>query len=261
MRLTKQLGRAALIAKCGFCLVCATYIVLLVTSLFMCFPLSTMWNGTCSRARSWSLFWVPAVLNIGTDVVLVIVPFPALMLITERRTRIAVLFVFGLAGIVVIVSTVRTILLVKHQGGMYLSMMLGHIEIMTGVVISALPEVSRSFTRVYLQSGSRTHYKGSSPYRQRYQVTTNGASLRRKENEERLANLREHSQDPINNDFESGSAGRRPDSASQHSALGFHNTASTDQITQYPVEQDSSTDETQWEKGISKTTTFEMKVL
>jgi len=211
----------------------------------------------------YATFWVSIGLNIGTDLVLAIAPFPALLLITERRTRIAILVVFSLAGIAVLVSAVRAILLSKQQGSIYLTVMLSHIEIATGVIISALPEVSRSFTKLYLQSAStRTYKKGTSAYRQRSHGTTNGVNLSRNENQKRFANRgMEHSQDPINDDIESESAGGRPDSSSQQSVLGFHNTASTDQISPYPVERNSLSDKTQWKEGILKTTTFEIKVL
>ena len=215
-----------------------------------------MWDGTCDRGRTYAIFWVSTGLNISTDLVLVIVPFPALVLITERRIRIAIFVVFGLAGITVVVSVVRAILLSKQQGNIYLTLMLSHIEIAAGVIIRALPEVSRISTGLYLQS----YEKGTSACRRRSQGTANGVNLSRNENREGFANRRmEHSQDPINNDIEGESAGGSPDS--EQSVLGFHNTASTDQISPYPIEQDSLTDMAQGKEGILKTITFEMKVL
>lgn len=116
-------------------------------------------------------FWTSIGLNISTDIVLVITPFPALLLITERRTRIAISIAFGLAGIVVIVSVVRSILLSKQAAnGANMTVMLSHIEIATGVIISALPELSRSFTRLYLQrSNTRGSENGTPANRQRTQ--------------------------------------------------------------------------------------------
>jgi hypothetical protein len=234
----------------------------MLVNLCQCIPMSTMWDGTCDRGRTNAAFWMSIGLNISTDLVLVIAPFPALLLLTERRTRIAIFVVFSLAGIAVIVSAVRAVLLLKQQGSIYLVIMLSHIEIATGVIISALPEVSRSFTKLYLRGASPRTYKKGTSYRQRSQGTTNGVNLSRNENQERFANRGiEHSQDPINDDIESESAGGRPNSSSQQSVLGFHNTASTDQISPYPIERNPSTDKTQWKEGILKTTTFEIKVL
>ena len=98
-----------------------------------------------------AVFWTAVGLNISTDIMLVVIPFPALLLITERRTRIAISIVFGLAGIVVIVSIIRAALISTHYTNSNMVVMLSHIEIATGVVTSALPEVSRSFTRLYLR--------------------------------------------------------------------------------------------------------------
>jgi hypothetical protein len=258
MRLTRRLDRAAQFAKAAFYFVCVAYVVLFFTNMCLCGPLTSKWNGSCDSSRGFSVFWVYVAFNISTDLVLVIVPFPALMLITDRRTRNAIFFVFGLAGIAIIVTTVRTILIVKQGGSIYLTLILCNIEIAVGVVISALPEVSRSFTRMYLQSAGRTYGKGISTFRQ---GTANVVNISKTKNKERFTKHgTEHSQDPINDDIESESAGGRPDSASQQSVVGFHNTASTDQISPYSIERTSSTDKTQWEKRILKTTTFEMKV-
>jgi hypothetical protein len=221
-----------------------------------------MWDGTCDMRRTTAAFWTSIGLNISTDIMLAIVPFPALLLITEKRTRIAISIVFGLAGIAVIVSVVRAVLLSEQRCSPYLTVMLSHIEIATGVIISALPEVSRSFTRLYLQrASSRTFGIGTSIYRQRSQGTTNRATFSRNEEKERFANRgMESSQDPIN-DIEGESANGRPGSSSQQSVLGFHNIASTDQISPYPIERSSLTDKTQGKEGILKTTTLDIKVL
>ena len=156
-----------------------------------------------------AIFWTTVGLNIATDIMLVIVPFPALLLITQRRTRFAISFVFGLAGIVVIVSTIRAILISKKCSNMNITAMLSHIEVATGVIISALPEVSRRFTGLYLQKSSPWGYSEWAPTNiQRSEGTTSGGTA---------INFR----------------------AKGAVELGFHNTASTDQINPHPIEPNS----------------------
>ena len=221
-----------------------------------------MREGTCDTTRMTAVFWTAVGLNISTDIMLIIAPFPALLLITKRRTRIAILVVFGLGGVVVLVSVVRAILISKRCASSNLVVMLSHIEVATGVIISALPEVSRSFTRLYLQRlNTEVYLKGMPTNRQRSQGTTSGVILSRDGKKERFANLVvKSSQDRIE-DIENRSANGRPNSSSEQSVVGFHNTASTDQISPYDIEQSPSADETHGKGGIVRTTTFEMRVV
>jgi hypothetical protein len=177
--------------------------------------MSRVWEGACDIRTMIAIFWTNVGLNISTDIMLIIVPFPVLLLITERRTRIAISIVFGLAGIVVIVSVVRAILL-SQRCGMEITVVLSHIEIATGVIISALPEVSRSFTRLYLQGlNTGENSRGTPTSRRQPQGTKSGGILSRDAKEERFANRGlESSQDRIN-DIEGGSANERPDSSSE----------------------------------------------
>jgi hypothetical protein len=149
-----------------------------------------MWEGTCDRTRITAGFWTAIGLNIGTDVMLVMVPFPALLLITEKRTRIAISIVFGLAGIVIISSIVRTILLRKQSDETsYLIVRLSHIEVATGIIISALPEVSRSFTRRYLEwSNNRSYENWETAKKQQSQKTPSGDIFSTSENQETFTN-------------------------------------------------------------------------
>jgi hypothetical protein len=172
LRLTERLDRSARLAKCCFYFICVTFVVIFVANLVQGITLQSHWQGENTRH---AIFWTTFALNIATDIMLIIAPFPALLLITRRRTRICISFVFGLAGIVVIVSTVRVILVSKTSGNMNLIVILSHIEVATGVIISALPEVSRTFTRRYLQSSSQMSYwKGTPAEIQRSGRTTRG---------------------------------------------------------------------------------------
>ena len=264
VRLTKRVDRAARLTKYCFYLTCTTFVAAISSQLLQCIPLSTLWEGTCDRRRSIAAFWTAIGLNIGTDIVLVIAPFPVLSLITMRRIRIAISVVFGLAGIVVIVSTVRAILLAKHAAETTnLIVVLSSIEVTTGTIISALPEVSRTFTRLYLERSNTGSYEpGTLAERQRSRRTPTGVILSTSEGRgKRFADLgMTRSQDRIS-DREGESANGRPNSSSEQSVWGFQNTASTDQISLYPIERGSLTYETEGKESIVKTITFDMKVL
>jgi hypothetical protein len=263
VRLTKRLDRAARLAKCCFYLICAAFPVAFFTELLQCIPIYTLWEGTCDRARITAGFWTAIGLNIGTDVMLVIVPFPALLLITEKRTRIAISIVFGLAGIVIVASVVRAILLTTQTNQMsYLVVTLSHIEVATGIIISALPEVSRSFTTRYLEWSHNKSYEISKfAKQQQSQRTTSGVIFSTSENRETFTNHGVGGSPDRINDIEAESANGRPDSSSEQGVWRFGSTASTDHINPYPLEQSSSTDEAQGEQRVEEATVFEMKVL
>ena len=194
---------------------------------------------------------------------LVIIPFSALSLLTERRIRITISIVFGLAGFAVIISVVRAILVAKDAAkASNLIVMLSHIEVATGVIISAVPEVSRSFTRLCLRRPNTRSYENGMPAnRQQTQNTSNRIILSTDEKKKRFANLRVESSHNRLYDIEGESANGRAGTSSEQSIWEFHNTASTDQISPYPIKGISLTHETQGKEEIIKTTMFEMKVL
>jgi hypothetical protein len=264
VRLTKRLDRAALLAKCCFYLICATFPVVFFTELLQCIPIDTTWEGTCDdKARITAGLFTGIGLNIGTDVMLAIVPFPALMLITDKRTRIAISIVFGLAGIVVITSVVRTILLAKHTAAnlTYWVMTLSHIEVATGIIISALPEVSRSFTTRYLAWSHNKDYENwNAAMQEQSQGTTGGVKFSTSQNRETFTNHGVGGSPDRINDIEAESASGRPDSSSEQGIWRFDSTESTDHISPYPLERSSSTGEGQEKQQVEGTTEFEMKV-
>jgi hypothetical protein len=224
--------------------------------------MSTFWQGTCDVVKLTAVFWVTTALNLGTDIMLISVPFPALLLITEKRIRIAISIVFGLTGVVVVVSTIRAILIAKDATkASYLIVILSHVEVATGVIISALPEVSRGFTRAYLQSsGMRSFATGTPADRQRTQRTTDGTILSTIDDKKHgVVNQRvDGSRDGIN-DIEAESADRQYDSSSERNIWGFYSRTSTDRISPYPSEGSSSPNMTRGKKAIVETVTFEMK--
>ncbi len=225
--------------------------------------MSTMWEGTCDRTRIIAGFWTAIGLNIGTDIMLVIVPFPALLLITEKRTRIAISIVFGLAGIVIVASIVRAILLTKQTDQKtYLVVTLSHIEVATAIIISALPEVSRSFTRRYLEWSHNNAYEDwKTAKQQESPKTASGIIFSTRDNPETSTDHWVGGSPGTTNDIEAESANGRPDSSREQSVWRFGNTESTDHISPYPLERSYSTGEAHGKQLVEGTTVFEMKVL
>jgi hypothetical protein len=78
-------------------------------------------------------------------------PFPALVKISEQRILAAVCGVYSLAGITIIITILRAVLLGLNRGAS-----LEHISILTMievtiiVVMSCLPGLSSTFTRKYI---------------------------------------------------------------------------------------------------------------
>ncbi|KAH6699719.1 hypothetical protein BKA61DRAFT_706355 [Leptodontidium sp. MPI-SDFR-AT-0119] len=214
LRMTEQLDRSAQLAKCSFCFICVSFVAIFVPNLVL--GVSPQNHGQGDKTGD-AIFWTTFALNIATDIMLIIIPFPALLVITERRTRICISFVFSLAGIVVIVSTVRIILITKQFGNVNLIATLSHIEVATGVIISALPEVSRTFTRKYLQGSSQRSYGEGTPAKTQRGtgITSGGTGI----------------------DFEANSATGRPYDFGEQGAmeLEFHRIASTNHTNTRPV--------------------------
>ncbi|KAG4434564.1 hypothetical protein IFR05_009950 [Cadophora sp. M221] len=154
LQLTQQLDRAHHIAR--FCLytICATFVAVIIVLAIGFIPSSTV-PGQARDARFAALFWTSVALNVGTDIMLIGTPFFVLSLLTEKRTRIAVSIVFGLTAIVIVVAITRAVL-ISADGlncGPFI-VVLSHVEIMAGVIITAIPVLSRGFTRMYLRSSS-----------------------------------------------------------------------------------------------------------
>lgn len=172
LRLTHMLGLIHKLARYCLGLIVATFIVVVCLSLFQCVPISQEWHGGCNIGRQTRIFWTTIILNISTDIILCILPFPALMRITEKRIRIIISCVFALAGLVVIVSLIRAIQLIeKDRHRTNIIIFLSHVEVTAALVISAVPGMSKYFTAKYLQStqsgGNSTAGNSSShPWRQ-----------------------------------------------------------------------------------------------
>jgi hypothetical protein len=80
-----------------------------------------------------------------------ILPFPALVKISERPIRTAVCGVYSLAVITIIISILRAVLLgLNTDTSLEHISILTMIEVMTIVVVGCLPGLSSTFTRKYV---------------------------------------------------------------------------------------------------------------
>jgi hypothetical protein len=257
LRLTRHLSVHKLAKYCLF-LLGITFVLVVSLSLFDCMPFSDRWIGKCDMVRLNDIFWCTVAVNISTDVILCLVPFPALTLITEKRIKRVVGCVFCLAGTVVLVSLVRAVLIYKNPGeNLSWILILSHIEVTAGLVIASLPEVSKYFTRKYLQSSrdrSRGNTNGLSGTRDRRtdEVLESVADARVKC--EGFIGLRGESRKNRSDDVdvERNGSGER-----NRNSVSIHSNESTEHIVTAVL--DKRPQSATW--GITKTTTFEMQVL
>ncbi len=204
-------------------------------------------------------------INILTDVILCALPFPALLLITEKRVRAVISFVFGLAGMVVIVSIVRAVLISEHASGRDTwIILLSHVEITAGLCISAIPEISKYFTKKYLESTPSTSHNTNSGIARSQQVqsrwkTTTGSTTR--DSRVRKNGFVGLSGESVKDtsDVERGEIPR--DESSEHGVWAFHPRESTEKIVKTVERETVGNPLTGGKKDIVKTTTFEMKVI
>ena len=91
-----------------------------------------------------------------------ILPYPALLQLQERRLRIAVCMVYGLAVIVITVSITRAVLLGKNaQANVRYIMVLTMVEVATSVAVGSLPGISSFFIRKYVYGVTDVKYSSS----------------------------------------------------------------------------------------------------
>lgn len=83
-----------------------------------------------------------------------VLPFPALLKVSERRLRIAICLVYSIAFVDIIVSVTRIVLLATDvQNSLKRIMALTSIETTVCLVVGILPGISSSFTKRYVQGG------------------------------------------------------------------------------------------------------------
>jgi hypothetical protein len=111
-------------------------------------------EAVCPRVVDVSQSDLPSTLfksYISLTTLVCILPFPALIKISEPRIRMAVCGVYSLAGLTIIFSILRAVLLGLNRGASleHISI-LTMIEVMVIVVLSCLPGMSSTFTRKYI---------------------------------------------------------------------------------------------------------------
>ncbi|RYO96012.1 hypothetical protein DL765_011750 [Monosporascus sp. GIB2] len=108
--------------------------------------------------------WLHLGLHVMTDIVLCVLPFPALMKVSEPRLRAAVCGVYGLAIISIVVTIIRAILLATDpQYNLKRIFILSAIELTVCILIGALPGVSSPFTRRYVYGPTSASSKEPPP--------------------------------------------------------------------------------------------------
>jgi heme/copper-type cytochrome/quinol oxidase subunit 4 len=84
-----------------------------------------------------------------------ILPFPALIKVTERLLRIAICCVYSIAVVAIIVTIMRIVLLATDvENSIKRIMVLTTVEVTVCIVIGILPGISSTFTKRYAQGGS-----------------------------------------------------------------------------------------------------------
>ncbi|KAF2186712.1 hypothetical protein K469DRAFT_687070 [Zopfia rhizophila CBS 207.26] len=144
------------------------WVVVYTTLPFGCFPTSRRWEGPLGFAKPclpilklWD-FWLHNALHVSSDIWLCILPWLALIQISERRLLIAVGCVYGLAIISIIVSVLRLALFAADvKRNLKFRMLLIMVKLVTLNALGCLPGISSMFTREYLHYSTRTISEGN----------------------------------------------------------------------------------------------------
>ncbi|KAH7176229.1 hypothetical protein EDB81DRAFT_33686 [Dactylonectria macrodidyma] len=155
IELTRMLPRVHFWAICTFWLMVITLPVIYIVLVLGCLPVPKRWApptgpGCRPIVKSFD-FWVHNAIHLSTDIILCVLPFPALAKVSERRLRIAVYMVYSL-GLVSIAVTIARIVLLATDASHSIEkiMLLSQAEITTCIVIGVLPGASSAFTRKYI---------------------------------------------------------------------------------------------------------------
>ncbi|KAJ2894439.1 hypothetical protein MKZ38_007542 [Zalerion maritima] len=106
-------------------------------------------------------FWVIYSIHMSTDILLFIIPFPALVKIRDLKLRLIICGVYALGISFTAISCVRVVLLVVHPDKDILRVMtLSIIEESAHVVVAAIPWISGIFIQKYYIEGGYVSTKG-----------------------------------------------------------------------------------------------------
>lgn len=158
IRLTRSFRRIQFLATCHLYFLIGTWPFLYITYILACWPVSRKWSTpptrSCGPIRTAWDFWAHFAIHLATDFTLCVLPFPALLKVSERRLRIAICLVYSIAFVDIIVSVTRIVLLATDvQNSLKRIMALTSIETTVCLVVGILPGISSSFTKRYVQGG------------------------------------------------------------------------------------------------------------
>ncbi|KAM5353075.1 hypothetical protein ACJZ2D_017044 [Fusarium nematophilum] len=142
-------------AICAFWLMIITLPIIYIVLALGCLPVPKRWAAPTEPARGPIVksfdFWVHSALHLSTDIILCILPYPALAKVTERRIRIGVYMVYSIGLISIAVSIARIVLLATNaRQSIEKIMLLSVAEITTCLIIGVLPGISSVFTKKYI---------------------------------------------------------------------------------------------------------------
>ncbi|KAJ2898986.1 hypothetical protein MKZ38_003555 [Zalerion maritima] len=107
-------------------------------------------DGCPPLNESWD-FWCSAALNIMADLILFVIPYPAITKITNRHLRLAVGGVYTLGIISIITSIARVVLLLVEPDKLANTItMQTAVETSLHVVVATIPGISGSFVKKYV---------------------------------------------------------------------------------------------------------------
>ncbi|PVH68437.1 hypothetical protein DL98DRAFT_662183 [Cadophora sp. DSE1049] len=161
IRLTRRFQRLHTLAVITLYSLFGFWAFIYLTYLIACWPVHRRWSLVPSQQcgpiiYAWD-FWTHLCIHLVTDIILCILPFPALLKVTETRLRIAVCGVYSLAVIAIIVSLVRVALLATDvQNSIKRIMVLTTIELTVCIIIGIIPGISSAFIKKYAHAGSST---------------------------------------------------------------------------------------------------------
>jgi len=182
IQLTRDMGRINNYARYFLYVLIAALPVIYVIYLLGCLPIPRRWAGPtepqCPPIVQAFDFWIHIAIHLSTDIVLCVLPFPALLKISETRLRIAICGMYCLAIISIVVTIARLVLLAtdsEHSTDKILILTLA--ETTTCIIIAALPGISSTFVRKYARGSSKSrssrtksNFKSKSSFKSRKQV-------------------------------------------------------------------------------------------
>ncbi|KAF4930352.1 Satratoxin biosynthesis SC1 cluster protein 4 [Colletotrichum viniferum] len=144
-------------------------------SIFMCVPVQAFWGDGTGRCMDRLAFWFSnAVLNIATDIIIVVIPIPLIRTLQiSRKQKIALIMVFAVGGFVCITSIIRLRSLYEisispdtSRDGVHIATWSG-IEINVAIICASAPAlkplIAKAFPKL-LASTQRSNMRSGQLY-------------------------------------------------------------------------------------------------